>query len=185
MCHVQLKHIRKKATPSATPASVAATGGRHQKLFLQQLEHAQQQQEQQQQSQQSGASIPVRSHPPQSPGSTRMIQRTGASAGRNGMMLKQKAKPKSKNLGATRSNRHGADRPDVSNAPGNSGKSRRDEQQLQQHRKLMSMEALRKREEARSAYIQAYRDAKHRGGAAQNSAGATSSSLARMVAANQ
>ena len=46
---LQLKHIRQKATPAATSATREAAGGRHQKLFLQQLEHAQQQQQLQQQ----------------------------------------------------------------------------------------------------------------------------------------
>lgn len=164
---MQLKHIRKKATPSAAPASLAASGSRHQKLFLQQLEHAQQQQQQQQKSAASGQTQRL----PQ--GSLQI------SSGASQQELAKKAKHKRAKPGAKQ----------VKGQQQQTGlhpsSSIRDKHQLQQHRKLMSIEALRKREESRSAWVQAYREAKHRGSAKQSAAGATPSSLARMVAAGQ
>lgn len=163
---MQLKHIRKKATTSTAPSSTAAAGSRHQKLFLQQLEHAQQQQ-QQRKSDASG-------EPQRLPQSNPQIS-SGATQHEAAKKAKHKsAKPGTKQVKGQRQQ----------SGPQPSG-SIRDKQRLQQHRKLMSMEALRKREESRSAWVQAYREAKHRGGAKQHAASATPTSLARMVAAGQ
>ena len=161
---MQLKHIRKKATPLAAAAPTAATGSRHQKLFLQQLEHAQQQQ----QRHKSAASVPAQ----------RLPQSHAQIASE--LQPAKKAKHKSVKPGAMRARQVKGKRQQVGPHPTT---SIRDKHQLQQHRKLISMEALRKREESRSAWVQAYREAKHRGGAKQNAAGATPSSLAHMVAA--
>ncbi|KAK9821255.1 hypothetical protein WJX74_002823 [Apatococcus lobatus] len=174
---LKLKHIRQKSTPSAALHPAAANGGRHQKLFLQQLEHAQQQQ---QQSQKATASLQASSHRPATTSTPPAA--IHPAVGHNGMKLKQKAKHKLTKPGGLQPPQRDTAGPSSSSEPQSKSRSLKDEQQLQQHRKLMSMEALRRREESRSAWVQAYRDAKQRGGVKRDAAGATSASLARMVA---
>ncbi len=170
---MQLKHIRQKATPSAKSPTVSSSGGRHQKLFLQQLEHAQQQQQQQKKvASRTGSLLPGQAH-----ANAQGMQIGGSSTTVSRVSAKHVHRKAAVGIQSKKGGR----------AAGGVHVGPRDAQQLQQHHKLMSMEALRKREEARTAYVQAYRDAKHRGGTAQplRKLFATSSSLAQMVASGQ
>lgn len=174
---LQLKHIRQKATPAATSATREAAGGRHQKLFLQQLEHAQQQQQLQQQLKSTA----------RQPHSHLAGHQALSSSNAGSPTIKTSAFGKHGSAGVKRAKQAGPSKhshPAGSRIDSNKGAatgSRRNQEQLAQHRKLVSMEALRKREEDRSAWVQAYRDAKHKGSAKGTRSLATPASLARIV----